>query len=45
MSKKKVPKINSDDDTQFHSIAEQLVKQIKIRDKKIKELEDDEKKE
>jgi hypothetical protein len=39
MSKKKVG-IISDDDKQFHSIAEQLVKQIKIRDKKIKELED-----
>jgi len=44
MSKKKVSKINSDDDKQFHSIAEQLVKQIKIRDKKIKELNDDEEK-
>ena len=39
MSKKKVG-IISDDDKQFHSLAEQLVKQIKIRDKKIKESED-----
>jgi len=40
MSKKKVG-IISDDDKQFQSIAKQLVNQIKLRDKKIKESEEE----